>query len=187
MFTRRDPLSWTRTQHSPLPFHGRSPAAHSPCSSPRQQPEPPLTFIIITLIFKLLYDGLVLLSKPETILIPLRTFVCNFWGLCVGWIEFFSAKWKPNKYCRNHLFHLKSRSQVPSSFHPRSRWGASAQGQSQLSTPEQDPLSVRMFATPQLNHLISCFLLSTNTHYLLLDSLIKHHTAGIPSLHLPPD
>jgi len=51
-----------------------------------------------------------------------------------------------------------------------------------------------MFATLQLNYikhqcnqLISCFLLSTNIHYLLFNSLIKQHIACIPSLRLLAD
>lgn len=52
----------------------------------------------------------------------------------------------------------------------------------------------RLFATLQLNYskhqcnqLISCFLSSTDIHYLLFNSLIKEHIACIPSLHLPAD
>lgn len=87
----------------PPPLPGTFPAAHSPCSSPRQQLEPASTFIIITLIFKLLSGRLVLFSKPETILKLLRRVVCNFWALCMGWIGFFSNKIKAQQILQESL------------------------------------------------------------------------------------
>jgi len=40
-----------------------------------------LTFIIINLIFKLLYDDLFLFFNPDIIVIPQNTVMCKFWVL----------------------------------------------------------------------------------------------------------
>lgn len=132
------------------------------------------TFTVITLIFKLLQDGLILFLGSETILKPPRTAVCKYWGLCVGWIGTYQQKKSPANTAGISCSILRSRSQVPGPLLLPGECSGTVPG----SAPEKDPLSVWMFASPQLSHLISCFLLSTNTHYWLLNSLIKHHTAS---------